>query len=98
VGARSGLSRAAFAGQPRGLGSEGGIIASAFDRRGTVFHDVQKLRPYSVQIYSTTLDIELAKLLKENYPVLRDFETKAKPGENVVAATMALLKSTFPAI
>jgi hypothetical protein len=26
------------------------------------------------------------------------FETKAKPGENVAAATMALLKSTFPAI
>ena len=30
--------------------------------------------------------------------ILRDFETKAKPGENVAAATMALLKSTFPAI
>ncbi|MDO7888212.1 RepB family plasmid replication initiator protein [Hymenobacter cheonanensis] len=40
----------------------------------------------------------LTKLLKETYPVLRDFETKAKPGENVAAATMALLKSTFPAI
>jgi plasmid replication initiation protein len=41
---------------------------------------------------------QLTKLLKETYPVLRDFETKAKPGENVAAATMALLKSTFPAI
>ncbi|RZK44071.1 MAG: RepB family plasmid replication initiator protein [Hymenobacter sp.] len=41
---------------------------------------------------------QLTKLLKETYPVLRDYETKAKPGENVAAATMALLKSTFPAI
>lgn len=41
---------------------------------------------------------QLTKLLKETYPILRDFETKAKPGENVAAATMALLKSTFPAI
>ncbi len=41
---------------------------------------------------------QLTKLLKETYPVLRDFETKAKPGENVAAATMVLLKSTFPAI
>lgn len=45
-----------------------------------------------------TTEAELTKLLKETYPVLRDFETKAKPGENVAAATMALLKSTFPAI
>jgi len=41
---------------------------------------------------------QLTQLLKETYPVLRDFETKAKPGENVAAATMALLKSTFPAV
>jgi len=41
---------------------------------------------------------QLTRLLKETYPVLRDFETKAKPGENVAAATMTLLKSTFPAI
>jgi len=41
-------------------------------------------------------DEQLTKLLKETYPILRDFETKAKPGENVAAATMALLKSTFP--
>ena len=45
-----------------------------------------------------TTEAELTKLLKETYPILRDFETKAKPGENVAAATMALLKSTFPAI
>jgi hypothetical protein len=45
-----------------------------------------------------TTEADLTKLLKETYPVLRDFETKAKPGENVAAATMALLKSTFPAI
>ncbi|MVN79230.1 RepB family plasmid replication initiator protein [Hymenobacter sp. HMF4947] len=41
---------------------------------------------------------QLTKVLKETYPILRDFETRAKPGENVAAATMALLKSTFPAI
>jgi hypothetical protein len=45
-----------------------------------------------------TAEAELTKLLKETYPILRDFETKAKPGENVAAATMALLKSTFPAV
>ena len=45
-----------------------------------------------------TTDAELTKLLKETFPILRDFETKTKPGENVAAATMALLKSTFPAI
>lgn len=45
-----------------------------------------------------TTDAELTKLLKETYPILRDFETKAKPGENVAAAAMVLLKSTFPAI
>ena len=38
------------------------------------------------------------KLLKENYLVLRDFETKVKSGENVSVAIMALMKSTFPAI
>jgi hypothetical protein len=40
----------------------------------------------------------LTKLLKETYPLLRDLETKAKPGENIAASTMSLLKSTFPAI
>lgn len=40
----------------------------------------------------------LTKLLKETYPVLRDFETKAKPGENVAASAMSVLKSVFPAI
>jgi hypothetical protein len=40
----------------------------------------------------------LTRLLKETYPVLRDFETKAKPGENVAASAMTVLKSTFPAL
>jgi len=40
----------------------------------------------------------LTKLLKETYPILRDFETKAKPGENVAASAMSVLKSTFPAV
>jgi hypothetical protein len=43
-------------------------------------------------------EVLLTKLLKETYPVLRDFETKAKPGENVAASAMSLLKSVFPAI
>lgn len=43
-------------------------------------------------------EVALTKLLKETYPILRDFETKAKPGENVAASTMSMLKSVFPAI
>jgi plasmid replication initiation protein len=63
---------------------------------------LQKLKLTQAQI-KKVLDVvvgeeQLTKLLKETYPVLRDFETKAKPGENVAAATMTLLKSTFPAI
>jgi hypothetical protein len=63
---------------------------------------LQKLKLTQAQI-KKVIDVvggeeQLTKLLKETYPVLRDFETKAKPGENVAAATMALLKSTFPAI
>jgi hypothetical protein len=63
---------------------------------------LQKLKLTQAQI-KKVLDVvvgeeQLTKLLKETFPVLRDFETKAKPGENVAAATMALLKSIFPAI
>jgi plasmid replication initiation protein len=63
---------------------------------------LQKLKLTQAQI-KKVLDVivgeeQLTKLLKETYPVLRDFETKAKPGENVAAATMALLKSIFSAI
>jgi plasmid replication initiation protein len=43
-------------------------------------------------------EAQLTTLLKETYPILRDFETKAKPTENVAVATMALLKSIFPTI
>jgi hypothetical protein len=63
---------------------------------------LQKLKLTDAQVRKVlqvvTTDAELTKLLQETYPVLRDFETKAKPGENVAAATMALLKSTFPTI
>jgi len=63
---------------------------------------LQKLKLTQAQI-KKVLEVvigeeQLTKLLKETYPVLRDFETKAKPGENVAAATMVMLKSTFPAI
>jgi plasmid replication initiation protein len=63
---------------------------------------LQKLKLTEAQVRKVlqvvTNEAELTKLLKETFPILRDFETKAKPGENVAAATMALLKSTFPAI
>ncbi|RZK29715.1 MAG: RepB family plasmid replication initiator protein, partial [Hymenobacter sp.] len=63
---------------------------------------LQKLKLTQAQIKKVLQVVvgeeQLTKVLKETYPVLRDFETKAKPGENVAAATMALLKSTFPAI
>jgi hypothetical protein len=63
---------------------------------------LQKLKLTQAQLKKVlevvTGEEQLTKLLKETYPVLRDFETKAKPGENVAAATVALLKSTFPAI
>jgi len=53
-GAGSSLGRAAFTGQAKGLGPEGGVIAPTFAGWGIVFHDIEKIRPYSVQIYSTT--------------------------------------------
>jgi hypothetical protein len=43
-------------------------------------------------------EAQLTRLLKETYPTLRDFETKAKPGENVAASAMSVLKSAFPTI
>ncbi|MGI4873089.1 MAG: replication initiation protein [Janthinobacterium lividum] len=43
-------------------------------------------------------ETQLTKLLKATFPVLRDFETKAKPGENVAASAMSVLKSEFPTI
>jgi plasmid replication initiation protein len=63
---------------------------------------LSKLKLTEAQIHKVlhvlSTEVEFTKLLKETFPILRDFETKAKPGENVAAATMALLKSTFPAI
>ena len=44
----------AFAGQAQGFGPEGGIRVPAFARLGTVFQGIEKIRPYSVQIYPTT--------------------------------------------
>lgn len=49
-------------------------------------------------LHVLTTEAELTKLMQETYPILRDYESKVKPGENVAAATMVLLKSTFPAI
>jgi plasmid replication initiation protein len=64
---------------------------------------LQKLKLTEVQIRKVLQvlgneEVPLTKLLMETFPILRDFETKAKPGENVAASTMILLKSTFPAI
>jgi hypothetical protein len=39
---------------------------------------------------------QLELLLRRTYPLLRDFETRSKPFENVGATTVALLKTTFP--
>ncbi len=61
-----------------------------------------KLRLTEAQIkkvlHVLTTEAELTKLMQETYPILRDYESKVKPGENVAAATMVLLKSTFPAV
>jgi len=54
VDIQGGLRRAAFSGQAQGFGAEDGIVAPTFGRWGTVFPDVRKLRPYSVQIYLAT--------------------------------------------
>lgn len=63
---------------------------------------LQKLKLTPAQIKKVLAAVlgeeQLTRLLKETYPTLRDFETKARPGENVAAAAMALLKSTFPTI
>jgi plasmid replication initiation protein len=65
---------------------------------------ISQLSPLQQKVQTRLQKLKLTEaqvrkvLLKETYPILRDFETKAKPGENVAAATMALLKSTFPAI
>ena len=78
------------------------VVAELTPLQQKVQTRLQKLKLTQAQI-KKVLDVvvgeeQLTKLLKETYPVLRDFETKAKPGENVAAATMALLKSTFSTI
>ena len=37
-----------------GLDAEGGVKTPTFGGLGAVFHDIRKIRPYSVQIYPTT--------------------------------------------
>jgi hypothetical protein len=64
----------------------------------TRLHKLKLTQAQLKKVLEVVVEEQLTKLLKETYPVLRDFETKAKPGENVAAATMALLKSIFPAI
>ena len=59
--AGGGLGGAAPASQAEGLDAEGGVLTPAFGGLGTVFHDVGKIRPYSVQIYPTTSE-DLYKL------------------------------------
>jgi hypothetical protein len=86
----------------KGKGNVVTVLAELTPLQQKVQTRLQKLKLTQAQT-KKVLDVvvgeeQLTKLLKETYPVLRDFETKAKPGENVAAATMALLKSTFPAI
>jgi len=83
-------------------GTAAAVVSELTPLQQKVQTRLQKLKLTQAQI-KKVLDLvvgeeQLTKLLKETYPVLRDFETKAKPGENVAAAAMALLKSTFPAI
>jgi plasmid replication initiation protein len=64
---------------------------------------LQKLKLTESQIRKvlqvlTDDEILLTKLLKETFPLLRDYETKSKHQENIAASTMHMLKSTFPAI
>jgi len=63
---------------------------------------LQKLKLTDTQIRKVlqvvVTNAELEKLLKETYLTLCTFESKSKPIDNVAASTMALLKSTFPAI
>ena len=87
---------------PLEKGTAVAVVAELTPLQQKVQTRLQKLKLTQAQI-KKVLDVivgeeQLTKLLKETYPVLRDFETKVKPGENVAAATMALLKSTFPAI
>ena len=49
-----GLDRATWRGQAQGFRAEGGVITPAFGGWRAVFHDIRKIRPYSVQIYPTT--------------------------------------------
>ena len=83
-------------------GTAAAVVSELTPLQQKVQTRLQKLKLTQAQIRKVLEVVvgeeQLTKLLKETYPVLRDFETKAKPGENVAAATMALLKSTFPAI
>ena len=79
------------------------VLPTRSDLQEKVATRLQKLKLTEAQIRKVLQVLAsdetlLTKLLKETYPILRDFETKAKPGENVAAAAMALLKSIFPAI
>ena len=86
-GAGRGLGRAAFTGQAKGLGPEGGVIAPTFAGWGTVFHDVGKIRPYSVQIYSTT-SLIITRLDRAAGIISGTFAfTLAKPGCDTVRVT-----------
>jgi hypothetical protein len=53
-GTRRGLGRATLLSQAQGLGPESGIITPTLFWLGTVLHDIRKIRPYSIHIYSTT--------------------------------------------
>ena len=60
-GTRRGLGRATFTGQAQGFSPEGGIVAPAFARLGAGFHDIRKIRPYSIHIDPTTSALYCAR-------------------------------------
>jgi len=63
---------------------------------------LHKLRLTEAQIRTVLAavvsDPDLTRLLQETYPLLRDFETRVKPGDNVAASTVQLLKNLFPGL
>jgi hypothetical protein len=53
-GTRRSLDRAAFSGQAQGSGPEGVVVAPTFVGGRAVFHNMRKVRPYSIRIFPTT--------------------------------------------
>lgn len=87
---------------PLEKGTAAAVVSELVPLQQKVQTRLQKLKLTQAQI-KKVLDVtmgegQLTRLLKETYLVLHDFETRAKPGENIAAATIVFLKSISPAI